>query len=82
MIKAIGSAVTYSTGREEPSDRSRTAGTLRRLFERRNAGHAWSGGSPAGSCTDPRGPDAASEMLDFFLEHPSDKPPQSRKSSP
>jgi poly(hydroxyalkanoate) depolymerase family esterase len=43
--------------------------TLAEHWEIDGAGHAWAGGHPKGSFTDPKGPAASAQMLRFFLQH-------------
>lgn len=66
VTKGVANGRSFTLGRTLAPDGTRL--TEDWLIE--GAGHAWSGGSPAGSYTDANGPDATALMLGFFL-HPA-----------
>ena len=66
------------TDRGRPSARGRVTRTEHRTADGtiaaaslivRGGGHAWFGGSPAGSYTDPSGPDSSTEIVTFLAQH-------------
>lgn len=57
-----GTAATPAVTLRDP-----TAAFCFELWMLEGAGHAWSGGRPAGSYTDSTGPDASAQMVRFFL---------------
>ena len=75
FLPVTGQARTVTTGQADGGH-----GYTRAVFRRggevlveqwivHGAGHAWSGGRPQGSYTDPYGPDASAEFVRFFAEH-------------
>lgn len=68
---------TTATSGQVPGGRSYTVYTwkdqtgreVQQYWKILELGHAWSGGNPAGSYTDPRGPNASEAMYQFFMNH-------------
>jgi poly(3-hydroxybutyrate) depolymerase len=65
VMDGVANGVTYTrTTQTRPNGRP-----ILEQWILHGAGHAWSGGSKAGSFTSEAGPDASREMLRFFLQN-------------